>query len=85
MTDMILTWILFGGAVGFMANFLEFFSDEQKTITSVILGVIGGIIGGVLGESILSINPSTLMTPLIYTVLGALLLVMLPIQNKILD
>lgn len=79
---MLLTWLLFGAIIGFVANFLEFFSSKQSMITSVGLGVVGAMGGGLFGEAIHAASIGSFASPLLYIIAGAFMLAVLPMLSR---
>ena len=46
----LLTWLIFGLIVGFLANLLDPHKDEGGILGYIILGILGGIVGGYLAR-----------------------------------
>ena len=48
----ILSWILMGLIVGFLAKFIMPGKDPQGIIITILLGIGGGLLGGYIGSSL---------------------------------
>ncbi len=46
----ILSWILFGSLVGWIASIIMSTNERQGAIGNIIVGIIGAFIGGMIGQ-----------------------------------
>ncbi len=72
----LLTWLLFGLIVGFIANLIDPHKEEGGFLGYVILGILGSIVGGYLAQ-VLGIRGGTdndfSFSSIITAVIGSLL------------
>jgi uncharacterized membrane protein YeaQ/YmgE (transglycosylase-associated protein family) len=81
--NMLLMWIFIGMIVGTMANFLEISPNREKLILSVGAGVVGAVMGGIIGEAFTA-GDRSFANPLLFTMIGSFLSVVLPRNNRVL-
>ena len=72
----ILSWILFGLVVGFIAKLLTPGRDPGGFIVTILLGIAGALIGGFLGRSMGLYGPSQ-SAGWLMSILGAVILLVL--------
>jgi uncharacterized membrane protein YeaQ/YmgE (transglycosylase-associated protein family) len=69
----IISWILFGGVVGLIANLIDQRPARGGVLGAIILGIVGAIIGGFLGSLLLGVDVTGFnLSSLIVGVVGAL-------------
>lgn len=74
----ILTWLVFGTIVGFIANVIDPRPDQGGWIGSVILGIAGSLVGGFLGNLFFGVGVTGFNIPsFIVAILGSLLILVL--------
>lgn len=74
----VLSWIVFGLIVGFLANLIDPSPSQGGLIGTLLLGVLGSLVGGFLGSLIFGVGVSGFnVSSFIIAVLGSLLLLIL--------
>lgn len=72
---MIVTWLIFGALIGFIATLIDGEFTKTSILAGMILGVLGAVLGGVLGHIVLGLALGGFNIPSIaIAVLGALFL-----------
>ncbi len=71
----ILTWIVFGLVVGFIANAIDPQPAKGGMLGAVLLGVLGALLGGFLGDLIFGVGVTGFnLSSFIVAVIGSLIL-----------
>jgi uncharacterized membrane protein YeaQ/YmgE (transglycosylase-associated protein family) len=71
-----ITWIVFGGFVGWLASVIMRTDDEQGIIADIVIGVLGAIIGGFIARVVFDHTVGGFnLTSFIVALVGAILLV----------
>lgn len=65
----ILTWIVFGALVGWVASLIMHTDDQQGGLVNIVVGVVGALIGGFVarifgGEGVTGFNMSSFILSL---------------------
>ena len=71
-----LSWIVFGGIVGWLASVIMRTDDEQSIVADIVIGVLGAVIGGFIARVVFDQTVGGFnITSFIVALVGALLLV----------
>ena len=84
MINLLITWVIIGGFVGFSVYFLNLFSSRRMFFASIFMGIAGAALGGAMGVFSSSLNLSAgYISPMLYSLTGAAFLSLLPIRSKL--
>jgi uncharacterized membrane protein YeaQ/YmgE (transglycosylase-associated protein family) len=70
----IITWILFGAIVGWMASLIMKTDAEQGAVANIIVGIIGAFLGGIVarifgGPGVTGFNLGSLLVALLGSII----------------
>lgn len=68
----VLTWIVFGALVGWIASLVMKTDNEQGAIANIIIGILGAVIGGAAWSFLTGDQADSLIGQLVLAVLGAM-------------
>lgn len=84
MIDALLTWIFFGVAVGILARYIYIYSPRYNFFTASLLGTMGAASGNAMSNFFVKTNlASAYVSPIIYMLAGAFLIISLTLSNKL--
>lgn len=74
----VISWVMFGGIVGTLANIIDPASSRGGLLGAVVLGVLGAVLGGLISGIVFGISVSGFsLQSLVIAILGSLLLLFL--------